>query len=407
MADITLHSSSVAGVTCISNTFIDDFMKDANGEYIKIYLYLLRWSMKKTFDISQLADSFDYTEKDVMRALSYWEKVGLLRLEYSANNELTGIYMAQLPAAETAAMPVISSITPVAYTLPAETVAPSNDTSVAAPEAPAATSVAVTEASATTVATTTAFTKAPVDTTETVTEAPAVADTASEDKPSYSAEQIDAFSKDENIQDLIFVISTYLGKPLSPSNTNTLLFWYDSLNLSVELIEYLVEYCIDNKHTSFHYMDAIARAWHEKGITTVEEAKASSKAQSAVTSAVKKAFGISNRNLIDSEYDYLTKWTKDYSFDIDIICEAGKRTILQTNKPSFKYADSILTSWHNSSVTSLADITALDTAFAASSAASAKSKTSTKASTGKKKPAETFSQRMYDYDELEKILSTK
>lgn len=396
MADITLHSSSVAGVTCISNTFIDDFMKDANGEYIKIYLYLLRWSMKKTFDISQLADSFDYTEKDVMRALSYWEKVGLLRLEYSANNELTGIYMAQLPASETAAMPVISSITPVAYTLPAETLAPSNDISVAAPEASAAT-----------VATSAALTKAPVDTTQTVTETPAVPDTASEDKPSYSAEQIDAFSKDENIQDLIFVISTYLGKPLSPSNTNTLLFWYDSLNLSVELIEYLVEYCIDNQHTSFHYMDAIARAWHEKGITTVEEAKASSKAQSAVTSAVKKAFGISNRNLIDSEYDYLTKWTKDYSFDIDIICEAGKRTILQTNKPSFKYADSILTSWHNSSVTSLADITALDTAFAASSAASAKSKTSSKASTGKKKPAETFSQRMYDYDELEKILSTK
>lgn len=383
MADITLHSTSVAGVTCISNSFIDDFMKDANGEYIKIYLYLLRWSMKKTFDISQLADSFDYTEKDVIRALSYWEKVGLLRLEYSADNELSGIYMSQMPAAEVSPMPVISSITPVAYTLPAET----------------ATSVAAAPVAASPVAAS--------------TEAPAALCTASADKPSYSAEEIEAFSKDENIQDLLFVISTYLGKPLSPSNTNTLLFWYDNLHLSLELIEYLVEYCIDNQHTSFHYMDAIARAWHEKGITTVEEAKASSKAQSALTSAVKKAFGISSRNLIDSEYDYLTKWTDQFSFDIDIICEAGKRTILQTNKPSFKYADSILTSWYNSSVTSMADITALDTAFAASSAASAKAATASrsssasKASSGKKKPVETFSQRMYDYDELEKILSNK
>ena len=40
--DITLHTSCQKQVTCISNSFIDHFMPEANGEYVKIYLYLLR-----------------------------------------------------------------------------------------------------------------------------------------------------------------------------------------------------------------------------------------------------------------------------------------------------------------------------------------------------------------------------
>ncbi len=93
MADIMLHTSNNSGFTCVSNTFIDDFMKDANGEYVKTYLYLLRCLNKDgyEFSIEQLADCLDHTEKDVMRAFTYWEKVGLLRLEYSTDNELSGI----------------------------------------------------------------------------------------------------------------------------------------------------------------------------------------------------------------------------------------------------------------------------------------------------------------------------
>ena len=42
MADIILHTSNDSGVTCVSNVFIDEYMSDANGEFVKIYLYLLR-----------------------------------------------------------------------------------------------------------------------------------------------------------------------------------------------------------------------------------------------------------------------------------------------------------------------------------------------------------------------------
>ena len=37
MTDITLHTKSKSTVTCVSNTFIDEYMADANGEFVKIW----------------------------------------------------------------------------------------------------------------------------------------------------------------------------------------------------------------------------------------------------------------------------------------------------------------------------------------------------------------------------------
>ena len=88
MTDITLHTKSKSTVTCVSNTFIDEYMADANGEFVKIYLYLLRCiNVAENFSISKMADKFDHTEKDIKRALKYWEKKHLLQLEYLSSVE--------------------------------------------------------------------------------------------------------------------------------------------------------------------------------------------------------------------------------------------------------------------------------------------------------------------------------
>ena len=42
MAKILIHSDSASSATSVSNIFIDEYMSDANGEFVKIYLYLLR-----------------------------------------------------------------------------------------------------------------------------------------------------------------------------------------------------------------------------------------------------------------------------------------------------------------------------------------------------------------------------
>ena len=95
MAKITLYHDQSAAATCVPNIFIDQYMTRANGEYVKIYLYLLRCFAQPSadFSLSGLADHFDCTERDILRALKYWEKLRLFRLEYDANDNLSGIRM--------------------------------------------------------------------------------------------------------------------------------------------------------------------------------------------------------------------------------------------------------------------------------------------------------------------------
>ena len=69
---LSLHNGSSSGVTIISNIFIDYYMPRANGEFVKIYLYLLRslQSGDTALDLAAVADVFDCTESDVLRTLS-------------------------------------------------------------------------------------------------------------------------------------------------------------------------------------------------------------------------------------------------------------------------------------------------------------------------------------------------
>ena len=63
--------------TIVDNVFIDRLMPDAPGEYLKVYLYLLRHQPEMP-GISAIADALDHTEADVRRALRYWEQAGAL-----------------------------------------------------------------------------------------------------------------------------------------------------------------------------------------------------------------------------------------------------------------------------------------------------------------------------------------
>lgn len=110
--EIPLHPSHATSVTTIPNLFIDRYMREANGEYVKIYLYLLRHlgGESLSFNISKLAEDLDHTQRDVKRALRYWEKQNLLHLEYDADHELSGVYMMDPPSETIVPIPAPSPI---------------------------------------------------------------------------------------------------------------------------------------------------------------------------------------------------------------------------------------------------------------------------------------------------------
>ena len=84
-----IYTDTPEGTTVIQNSFIDRYMPHANGEFVKVYLYLLRCANTgRELSLSSIADVFEHTEKDVQRAIAYWQKQGLLAVTFSSDEEI-------------------------------------------------------------------------------------------------------------------------------------------------------------------------------------------------------------------------------------------------------------------------------------------------------------------------------
>ena len=90
---LTIKNRYQGNTTTVENEFIDFYMAKANGEYVKVYLMLLRYlnAENHSMSISKMADYLECTEKDVLRALNYWHEVGLLRIDYDDAGNICGL----------------------------------------------------------------------------------------------------------------------------------------------------------------------------------------------------------------------------------------------------------------------------------------------------------------------------
>ena len=168
---------------------------------------------------------------------------------------------------------------------------------------------------------------------------------ATADTKPLTADRVKELKQNDEIVQLLYIAEQYLGKTLTPTETRKILFFYDELHMSVDLIDYLIEYCVGRDHRSIRYIETVAMAWKEAGITTVEMAKESTARYAKEYFSVLKSMGITNRNPVDTEIALINTWMKEYGFTLDLIQEACSRTVLQTGQPSFQYADKILQSW--------------------------------------------------------------
>ena len=151
-----------------------------------------------------------------------------------------------------------------------------------------------------------------------------------------------------------------MNKVFTPRDCQVFAYLYEGLSMSSELLEYLVEYCVQNGHISVRYMETVAMSWHEKGIRTALEAKDYCASYNRDSFAVMKAFGINSRKPAAPEQKLMDKWFRDYGFSREVVLEACGRTITAIHNPSFQYADKILSDWQKAGVRGLADIKDLD-----------------------------------------------
>lgn len=407
MTAINISSDIATSFTTVSDIFIDQYMPKANGEFVKVYLYLLRatGSGAGIATISEIADHFSNTEADIIRALNYWASEGILQVQTGADGQIIGINLCSLSVSgmQAAQSNIQSAV--------ADNAAQDNlQNGVVNNGAQNSLQNGVVNNVAQNIST------ANIRMQDSVV---AKLKTQATDKPAssqkeYTLDEIKEFRKNPDISELFFIIETYLKHTLSSSDTNMVLYWLDELHFSTDLVEYLVEYCITKGHSSLRYMNKVALGWADAGIKTIDQAKDDAAAHSQIYYSVMKALGITGRNLVDSEVSLINKWVGEYGFDIELVKAACSKTISAIQKPSFEYTDSILANWRKKDVHTLKDVEVLDANFAKANKASATgSSQSTNAANGSSKPKSNnpgsknkfnnFNQRNNDYDKLEKL----
>lgn len=407
MTAINISSDIATSFTTVSDIFIDQYMPKANGEFVKVYLYLLRatGSGAGIATISEIADHFSNTEADIIRALNYWASEGILQVQTGADGQIIGINLCSLSVSgmQDAQSNIQSAV--------ADNAAQNNlQNSVVNNAAQNILQNSVVNNAAQNISTVnTRMHDSVVEKLKSQTP-----DKAASSQKEYTLDEIKEFRKNPDISELFFIIETYLKHTLSSTDTNMVLYWLDELHFSTDLVEYLVEYCITKGHSSLRYMNKVALGWADAGIKTVDQAKDDAAAHSQIYYSVMKALGITGRNLVDSEVSLINKWVGEYGFDIELVKAACSKTISAIQKPSFEYTDSILANWRKKDVHTLKDVEVLDANFAKANKASATgSSQGTNAANGSSKPKNNnsssknkfnnFNQRNNDYDKLEKL----
>ena len=420
MTAINISSDIATSFTTVSDIFIDQYMPKANGEFVKVYLYLLRatGSGAGIATISEIADHFSNTEADIIRALNYWASEGILQLQSGADGQIMGINLCSLSVSgmQAAQSNIQSAVADNAAQNNLQNSVVNNaaqnnlQNSVVNNATQNILQNDVVNNAAQNIST------ADIRMQDSVVEKlkSQTPDKAASSQKEYTLDEIKEFRKNPDISELFFIIETYLKHTLSSTDTNMVLYWLDELHFSTDLVEYLVEYCITKGHSSLRYMNKVALGWADAGIKTVDQAKDDAAAHSQIYYSVMKALGITGRNLVDSEVSLINKWVGEYGFDIELVKAACSKTISAIQKPSFEYTDSILANWRKKDVHTLKDVEVLDANFAKANKASATgSSQGTNAANCSSKPKSNnsssknkfnnFNQRNNDYDKLEKL----
>ena len=453
MDHILLCTNHIPPITTIYNSFIEDYMPAANGSYVKVYLYIAKCLQAKesNFSISSLADQLENTEKDILRALMYWEKKGLMSLNRDkATGEILGLEML-IPFAErdfdtyentakesAASLGVDSDLSETGALNRrnsdlsetgaldrrnsdlSETGAlnrrNSNFSETGALDRrnsdlseTGALDRRNSDFSETDAANTSTYESSGTDAPSNVNSDVHRASNSAQENNSSAVkpiqvppEQIQELSANEDFVWVCNVVESYLERPMKPTEIQLITYLYGTLHFSRELILHLYDYCISMGKTACNYIQTVALSWHEQGIKTPEQAQNASVRYLASYNAVSKALGL-GRGLAEIEKKYVDHWQNDWNMDLSVILEACNRTVLKLHHADFKYTEGILSHWNEQNVRTLQGVEQSDLHYAQTKEQKEKKKPSTSGKQTPRNQFQNFKQRDVSSEELQEL----
>lgn len=320
MAGFSVYQDSYIGATIISNRFIDEYMNEANDAQLKVYLYLVRMlNANLETSVQDIADRFNHTEKDVLRAFVYWEKKGLLTLDYDERGELAGVHLVNLCRSEAQGPSVESTHKRSDNPFFAETEKNQE-----------------------------------ADSNKDLTAEPEKAEVSVPEKREFSSSEIASIGEKGGTQ-LAFLAETYFGRTLTSSDIQTLFYISEELGFSEDLTDYLLQYCAEKGKKDFRYAEKVAIGWRKNGIVSVEQARGNNLRYDRTVYDIMNRLGKKNVPT-EAEAEFINRWRNEYGFSEEVIFRACDKAVLTTDAGRFNYAEGILKSWHEQNAHSIEEI---------------------------------------------------
>lgn len=185
--------------------------------------------------------------------------------------------------------------------------------------------------------------------------------------PEYEAKDvIRRTMEDPEFLDLVQMAQSTLGRVLTTADVKKLFGIYDQLAMPPEVIALLLQHCREEhearygaeRNLGFAYIEKEAYVWHNREIVTYEQAEewlAQKARRKSVIGQIRRELGIQNRQLSPTEQKYLGEWL-ELGFGPEEIVLAADRTVTNTGELRWRYANSIVQSWHKMGLHTVAEI---------------------------------------------------
>lgn len=140
-----------------------------------------------------------------------------------------------------------------------------------------------------------------------------------------------------------------LGRTIGYDGQSTLLMIHDQYGLPVEVILMILEYAASQGKTSMAYIAKMGRDWGEREIDTLEKAEEQLtrlRTGQSLWNQLKALTGIHTPRPTAAQEKFLTEWSDELHFGIDMIHLAYEEMANHTDRLSFPYMNKVLRSWH-------------------------------------------------------------
>ena len=265
----------------VQNNFVDKYLCEANGSFVKVYLFVLRHFANRQLDISDISNALNLLESDVIRAFKYWNKLGVIKFSQLSEKDFDIEFL----HLEQAAKEQDIEEKPV---------------------------------SKTSIPTAVSYTKSDINT---------------------------YMKNNDGIRHMFLISEQLLNRNLTDTDRRILFGFYDYLGMPIEVIFTLIEYCISIEKTNMRYIEKVAYSWADKGVDTLAKASLFVKEENEISETMHKfktKFKITGRDFTATEEEYIRNWVYTLKLDDEAIMDAFEKTVANTGKIAFKYMDAIL-----------------------------------------------------------------